>query len=84
MTPVALDALAGDPEPRYVIIAKDQPQYEPLPALVFSDGRILTEWSLTEEERERLIQGERIRLWIWACGQPVQPVALQVTCPEEP
>ena len=79
MKPVELEALAGDPEPRYVIIAKDQPQYDPLPALVFNDGKILTEWTLTEEERSRLIAGENIRLWIWSCGHPLQPVALEVT-----
>jgi hypothetical protein len=90
MDPVALPYLASDPEPRYIEIAKDQPQYRTLPALVYNDGRVLTEWSLTEDERQRLIRGERIRLWIWAfpqrcrsCGitngPKLQPVALEIT-----
>lgn len=72
-------ALAGDPEPRYVVLAKDQPEYNPLPALIFADGVVMTEWELTEEERLRLVRGERLRLWIWTFGQPLQPVALEVT-----
>lgn len=79
MTPVALPELAADPEPRYVEIAKYQTEYAPLPALVFRDGKVLTEWELTEDERIRLIRGERLRLWIWTCGERLQPVALEVT-----
>ena len=79
MKPVELEALAGDPEPRYVVIAKDQPQYDPLPALLYADGKVMTEWSLTEEERLLLVAGERVRLWIWTFGRPLQPVALEIT-----
>ena len=79
MDPVDLSMLAADPEPRFVEIAKDQPEYRTLPALVYKDGKILTEWSLTEDERARLIRGENLRLWIWSFGQPLQPVALEVT-----
>jgi hypothetical protein len=72
---------------RVVVFAKDQPQYLPLPALVFEDGKILTEWTLTEEERQRLIRGEALRLWVWTFNQPLQPVMLEVTseepCPRE-
>jgi hypothetical protein len=82
MKPVDLAALAADPEPRFVVIAKDQPQYEPLPALVYNDGKVCTEWDLTEEERLRLVGGERIRLWVWTHGLPLQPVALEVTKPD--
>ena len=90
MKPVDLSAQAADPEPRHIVIAKDQPQYEPLPALVFGDGKVCTEWALTEDERKRLIAGERVRLWIWAHPQvcsvcqtvhppKLQPVALSIT-----
>lgn len=85
-----LAALAADPEPRFVEIAKSQPEYQTLPALVYADGRVLTEWTLSEAERARLVAGEAIRLWIW-CHPPrcphclqlgearLQPVALGVT-----
>lgn len=67
-----------------VIFAKDQPEYMPLPALVFPDGKICTEWRLTEDERARIQTGENIRLWIWNFGHPLQPVALEVTTAEQP
>lgn len=51
-----------------VIFAKDQPEYTPLPALVFPSGHILVEWALTEEERTRIAQGENIRHWILKPG----------------
>lgn len=84
MKPVDLSALAADPEPRHVVIAKDQPQYDPLPALIFRDGKVMTEWELTEDERARLISGERLRLWIWTFGRALQPIALEVTAEEKP
>ncbi len=65
-----------------VVFAKDQPQYTPLPAILFDDGKICTEWRLTEEERTLILNGENLRLWIWTYGHPLQPVALEVTNPE--
>lgn len=73
-----------------VTFAKDQPQYDPLPALVFQDGAVLTEWELSEEERAAILAGENIRLWIWLhphrcprCSHVdaprLQPVALALT-----
>jgi len=79
MHPVDLSLLAADPEPQYFVIEKYQPQGDPLPALIYRDGKVLTEWSLTEEERTRLIRGENVRLWIWTFGHPLQPIALEVT-----
>lgn len=79
MTPVEMPELAADPEPRYVVLAKDQPEYDPLPALIFADGKVMTEWKLTEAERDRILRGENIRLWIWTFGHPLQPIALEVT-----
>ena len=78
MEAIAQPELAQDPEPRFVIFAKDQPEYLPLPALVYADGKVMTEWKLTEEERLALIRGENIRLWIWTYGRPLQPIALEV------
>ncbi len=77
-----------------VVIAKDQPEYIPLPALVYPDGKILTEWRPTEEERLAIAHGENIRLWVWvfahrcsACRHvdpgKLQPVSLTVTDEQE-
>lgn len=73
-----------------VIFAKDQPEYIPLPALVYPDGKILTEWAPSDAERESIARGENVRLWIWlfpticpTCQhreEPrLQPVVLDVT-----
>jgi len=73
-----------------VLIAKDQPEYITLPALVFPDGKVLTEWSLSEAERLAVAHGENVRLWVWVfphrCPHchyveagKLQPVALELT-----
>lgn len=76
---------------RAVVFAEHQPEYIPLPALVYPDGKVLTEWAFTEEERALIARGENLRLWIWKghvvvcphCRQAspslLQPVALDVT-----
>ncbi len=61
-----------------VIFAKDQPQYDPLPASVSQDGLVMTEWELSAEELSRVVNGGRVRLWIWTHRLPLQPVALEV------
>jgi hypothetical protein len=67
------------PGTRVIIFAKDQPPYTPLPALVYEDGKVLTEWAFSEEERAAVAKGENLRLWIWTFGSPLQPVALEIT-----
>ena len=69
-----------------VIFGEGQPEYVPLPALVYPDGRILIEWAFTEEERAAIARGENLRHWIWrggpcACGRSryFEPVLLEVT-----
>lgn len=87
MEPVSNALLAADPEPRFVEIAKDQPEYLTLPALVYQDGRVLLEWQLTDEERDRIARGENFRLWIWrtptcaTCGaaRHFEPIAPEIT-----
>lgn len=50
------------------------------PALVFPDGKILTEWAFSDEERAAVARGENLRVWIWGDGQHrVQPFALALT-----
>lgn len=56
----------------------NQPEYQPLPALVYPDGCILTEWVPTEEERLAIAQGENIRLWTWTNGIQF-PLSMGVT-----
>lgn len=79
MTPVAPTTLAGTP----VVFAEDQPQYQPLPARRTKDGRVITEWELTEAERLRIAHGENVRLTILTFNDPLQPVLVEITCEDE-
>jgi hypothetical protein len=92
MTPTDVLPCAGATKVTY---AKDQPEYTPLPANLFPDGSMYTEWRPSEDELARLLAGEHIRLWVWTnalicpkCGQHehphlLQPVAVEVTSPDE-
>lgn len=64
---------------REVIIAKDQPQYMPLPALCTASGKVLTRWSFTHEERRAIALGADLYLCILACHQPLQPILMEVS-----
>jgi len=69
-----------------VVIAKDQPEYLPLPAYQFLDeqGRIVCCWELTWRERFTILF--RGRLWhqILTFKKPLQPQLLSVDKPEMP
>lgn len=64
-----------------VVFAKDQPQYEPLPAHVAEDGMVLTRWKLTWRERIRLVCTGDLYCWIWTFRQAMQPIAITVEKP---
>lgn len=61
-----------------IIFAKDQPEYDPLPAMVDARGLVLTEWELTAEELATIMNGGRLRLWIYTFRHPLQPIRLEV------
>lgn len=61
-----------------IVIAKDQPEYIPLPAFFTPEGYVITEWELTAEELARLMTGGRLRLSILTFGRPLQPLILEV------
>jgi len=61
-----------------IIFAKDQPQYEKLPAMIDSSGLVMTEWEFTAEELAQVLAGGRLRLWVWTFRLPLQPLALEI------
>jgi len=71
---------------RAVVFGENQPEYTPLPALVFADGKVLIEWTFSPEERAAIARGENLRHYIWRtstcphCGGPrhFDPVLLEV------
>lgn len=79
MIPIEPTTLIGDP----VVYAKDQYEYSPLPARKTEEGRVITEWSLTDEERRRIAHGENIRLTLLTFNRPLQPIILEVTSEQD-
>ena len=75
------------------IIARDRPEYVPLPALnitLFREGRglgmkgVLTRWRPSDEERAALANGADIWLETMTFGDPMQPVRISTECPINP
>lgn len=75
MKPVMPNAPHAGAQP--IVIAANQPQYEPLPAFVDADGVVMTEWELSAEDLAKIVNGGRIRLWIWTFRQPLQPLMIE-------
>lgn len=61
---------------RALVVAEQQDEYQNLPSIVTTDGRVITRWELTEAERRALLNGEDVYLTIF--GVPIRPVFLSV------
>jgi hypothetical protein len=57
-----------------VIFAKDQPEYNPLPALKLEDGMVITCWELSDEEINQLVKSKRLFISMLTFNQPLQPI----------
>jgi hypothetical protein len=66
-----------------ITFAKDQPQYQQLPASVDAEGTVMTEWELSAEDLSKLLNGGRLRLWVCFTGVvqdppvPLTPLAIE-------
>lgn len=68
------------------VIAKNQPEYNPLPAHRFtndSQGRIACCWQLTWRERLFVLWSGKLWHQILTFGQPLQPQLLTVEKPDD-
>lgn len=63
------------------IFAKDQPEYQPLPACRTSDGQVISCWALTWRERFKLLFTGRMWLSQLTFGARLQPQLPSVTSP---
>lgn len=63
-----------------VVYAKDQPEYNKLPAIRLDcrQGEVITRWRPNAEELELLNRGESIFLHIWTFGDRLQPILIEV------
>lgn len=67
-----------------MVLAKDQPQYDPLPVHVDrTTGACIGCFELSDEERKAIANGAKIWLWQYTFGRPFQPVALTTDNPWE-
>lgn len=64
-----------------VVIAKDQPQYLPLPALVTVDGQVTSCWAMTWRERLRAMFTGRVYVTNLTFRQPLQPQIVSLDPP---
>lgn len=76
MTPV----VPGSQLPE-IVFAKDQPEYQPLPAYRDDDGTVLTRWRLSWKERLRIFLTGDLYLFQLTFNRPLQPISLQVEKP---
>ena len=51
-----------------VVIAEHQAQYKNLPSVRTSKGQVITRWSLSDDERKRIVQGEDVFITILSDG----------------
>ena len=65
-------------EKHEVVFGSLQPQYIPLPALRSPDGRVMSRWELTPEEREMIANGADVLVTIHTFNQPYPPTTLEV------
>jgi hypothetical protein len=63
------------------VYAKDQPEYQPLPAHRSPDGTVLTRWKLSWRERLTILFRGDLYLFVSTYNKPLQPLMLQVEKP---
>lgn len=57
-----------------IVFGKDQPEYQPLPALRLHDGQVITCWELTDEELQDVIKNKCIYVQQMTFNHPLQPI----------
>jgi len=64
-----------------IIIAKDQPQYNPMPAYIDDEGKVLCCWKLTFIDRLKILFSGKIWHLIMTFKTPIQPQKLMIESP---
>jgi hypothetical protein len=66
-------------------LAKDQPQYLPLPIHLghAPEYRMTSCWQLTDEEIEQLVRTRRLWIQVLSFGAPMQPILPSADAPAE-
>lgn len=92
MVPKDFDELETSflPDHEILTLAKDQPEYLPLQIVRFVDdpeGRFISRWTFSEEERKAIAAGEDLYLEQLTFGRRFQPIlptiGLRDFCPKD-
>jgi len=59
------------------VIAEHQREFENLPSVRTPNGYVITRWSLTAEERRRIVEGDDIYVTLLSHG-PINPLFVTV------
>lgn len=51
-----------------IVIAEHQSEYRDLPSIRTPDGQVITRWSLSNDERARIVKGEDIYITLLSHG----------------
>ena len=72
-----------DFEEQNAVLAKNQPQYRPLPVHVVGDpsGTVISRWELTDEEKQQILETGVIWCSAMTFGHPLQPQLLSTEKP---
>jgi hypothetical protein len=67
------------------VLAKNQPEYLPLPAVLLKglDGLLVTRWKFTWRERLHVLLRGDAFLTVMTFGNPLQPLRLEASKPME-
>lgn len=91
MEPITFEAedVALLPPHELIIYAKDQAEYKALPVARIEgvEGRVISRWSLTDEERKKIAEGADLYIEQLTFGDPLQPIlptiGLREMCPTD-
>lgn len=67
-----------------IVIAKNQPEYMPLPVIPFTNGAILSRWSLDEAERKAIKVSGEVFIYLMTFGKEKPECSFQVDNPIAP
>jgi hypothetical protein len=66
------------------VLAKDQPEYLPLPVYRAPDGQVTSCWELDEDERAIVARTGKVYLTVLTFGRPLQPQIVSARPPAVP
>lgn len=71
-------------ESQEIRIAENQPEYNTVQALIVDNGnQLLFRFQFSDEERQRIAEGQDLYMFMATFGRPMHPLILTVSTPKE-